>query len=107
MYPCPIFQDDNDQIHQVKLAQISSLVHVGFSKHVVGFMLKAFYTLHNFWLSQMKDWHRDTIVAISMILAPNLWSCFVQWEMVKDDRCHDLATKDSLRSFSESVINSA
>ncbi len=44
---------------------------------------KALYTLHDFQLSQTKDWHRETILAISVIVAPNRWSCVVQWERVK------------------------
>ncbi len=58
---------------------------------------KALNTLHNFRLSQTKDWHRETIVAISVIVAPNWWFCVVQWERFKDGRCHSLATKDSLQ----------
>ncbi len=54
-------------------------------------------TLHDFQLSQMKDWHRETIVAISLIVAPNWWSCVVQWERFKDGRCHGLATKDTIQ----------
>ncbi len=50
-----------------------------------------------FRLSQMKDGHRKTIVVIAVIVAPNRRSCVVQWERFKDGRCHDLATKDSLR----------
>ncbi len=32
-------------------------------------------TLHNFWLSQMKDCHRASIVVISVIMAPNRLFC--------------------------------
>ncbi len=49
----------------------------------------------------------ETIVAISVILAPNRWSCVIQWDRFKDGCCHSLANKDSLRSFSDSVRNSA
>ncbi len=56
---------------------------------------KAWNTLHDFWLSQTKDWHRETIVVISAIVAPNRWFCVVQWERFNDGRYHSLATKDS------------
>ncbi len=40
-------------------------------------------TLHDFRLSQMKDWHRETIMAISVTVATNPWSCVLQWERFK------------------------
>ncbi len=38
---------------------------------------KTLNTLHDFQLSQTKDWHRETIVPISVIAAPNRRSCVV------------------------------
>ncbi len=51
----------------------------------------------SWFLSLTKDWHRETIFAISVIEAPNRWSCVVQWERFKDGHCHSLVTKESLR----------
>ncbi len=65
--------------------------------HTHTWTFKALNTLHDFWLSQTKDWHRETIVAISVIVASNQCSYVVQWERFKDCRFHGLATKDSLR----------
>jgi len=70
-------------------------------------MSKAWDTLHDFWLSQTKDCHCETIMAISVIVALNRWSYVIQWERFKDDCFPGLATKDNLRSFFDNVRNSA
>ncbi len=44
---------------------------------------KARDTLHDFQLSRTKDWHRETIEAISVILAPNRWCCHTVREVQK------------------------
>ncbi len=45
------------------------------------FVHESLKTLHDFRLSQTKDWHCKTIMAISVIVAVNRWCCVAQWEM--------------------------
>ncbi len=59
---------------------------------------KARDTLYDFRLSQMKDWHRETIVAISVIVAPNGALMSYSERGSKTAVVRVLATKDSLHT---------
>lgn len=56
-----------------------------------------------FWAVQTNDDKHETIVAISLVVAPKWWSYVVLWKILKHSCCHGLATKHSLRQFSDIV----
>lgn len=45
--------------------------------------------MYKFRLSKTKDGNRETIVEISLVVAPKQWSYVALREGFKDDRCHD------------------
>ncbi len=61
------------------------------------------YTLYDFGLFQTKGDQHETIVVISLVVAPKQLSYVILW--FKDGCCHSLTTKDNLQNCPDGVRN--